>query len=477
LRGQFKELSFHQTVRKHQNLFFQQLLESLRPGEALMTLDYSKWYASDNERIYDLILVVSTRPNPCGPIVELIINNFFVGHHTWMPTAAILTELIKKGIFERLGVKLIHKVSDTGTGFRQTETFHWDTVMSQLTGIEFRSELKAEYHGYSASDQHASVLSRIFDDLRTSSKLVGAEQFAAAVRRYREGAHPQTLAFAYESDLGDKDELIQAIATSTAHRKPQVLIRQFHSFRPFRDNGKLVPGVVTAARLSGEKHTAVLDMRPGVATCDVCSCAKMRPVAAHGRGKKCPSATSELPAIDLTFDDDAAPLSVLTSTTMLPLRFGASLVNRYAKKKPAKRKGSQSKEPASKRLKKDEEEAEEDSTSEDEGMVEPPTVPLEIMDEIWEPLPSAAGQYKANTFSQRRYLIKFQQGTELSTEWVLAEDTNPTPDIRRDIIEQHLLADDPLNHFYDTVKAPWRKIHPNPPAQPPNPKRPKRKCA
>jgi hypothetical protein len=199
LRTEFKELSFHQQVRKHQTVFFQNLLESLRPDEAVMSLDYSKWYGSDNERIYDLILILSTRPQPCGSIVELCINNFFTGHHTWESTAGILTELIKKGIFAQLGLKRIHKVSDTGTGFRQTEALHWDSVMSELTGIELRTELKAEYHGYTASDQHASVLSRIFDDLRTSSKLVGVDQFAAAVRRYREGATPQTLAFAYHN--------------------------------------------------------------------------------------------------------------------------------------------------------------------------------------------------------------------------------------------------------------------------------------
>jgi hypothetical protein len=483
LRAEFKELSFHQTVRHRQNTFFLQLLESLKPGEAVMTQDYSKWYASDSERVYDLILVLITRPQPCGQLVHLCINNFFTGHHNWESTAGVLTSLIKQGTFAALGLKRIHKVSDTGTGFRQTEMLHWDTVISELSGIEFRTELKAEYHGYSASDQHASVLSRIFDDLRTSSKLVGVEQFAAAVRHYREGSTPQTIAFSYEPNPGAKDIVIQTIANSMCHRKPAILIRQFHSFWPYHDeSGKLVPGVVTASRLSGEKHTAVFDMRPAVATCDICSCVKMRPINAHGRGRRCPSATTALPTLDPNFDDDVAPLSVLTTTTMLPVQYGASLVNRYAKKKPPKRKAAPSDHEATpkrhKKVKEDstleEEGGDDDTTSESEGEAGADVlIPLAIVDELWLPLPED-GKYDRFTHSQRRYVVTFQYGTDVVVENILAEDTDPTPAIQVNI-DTHQLADDPLNPFYDKLKAKWRRIHPHPPPQPDNPKRHKAK--
>jgi hypothetical protein len=163
---------------------------------------------------------------------------------------------------------------------------------------------------------------------------------------------------------------------------------------------------------------------------------------------------------------------------MLPIRYGATLVNRYAKKKKTqpKRKAvdEASEGSAPKRPKKEDEEM--DSTEEEEEIEEPDPVPIEIVDEKWEPPPTAKGIYDVDTYTQRRYMVKFKQGNQLSYESVLAEDTHPTPDIRHDIIEQHLLADDPLNPFYNEVRTAWRRAGHTKPKQPPNPKRPRPKA-
>jgi hypothetical protein len=195
-------------------------------------------------------------------IVVRYLDCVFAEPHSWRTIVGILDSLFADNEFK--GIRKIVLVSDNGSGFHQSETFHFYSLIHSLYGIEVDIHMLCPRHAYSLCDSHGGhTKSAAGQDRAATGTLDSASAFASKLRQAHSKGRLQRTTV-YEFDTPDDCDMVRLIEST--HRKPkEVKITHYHAFHTsFFMNGKRhwEDGVVTASATSDKPVSALLDFRP-----------------------------------------------------------------------------------------------------------------------------------------------------------------------------------------------------------------------
>jgi hypothetical protein len=199
----------------------------------------------------------------CTDVIAVrYVDCVFPEAHTWRTIVGILDSLLADGEFKAF--RRLYLVSDNGSGFHQSETFHFYSFIQQLYGIEVSIHMLCPRHAYSLCDAHGGHTKTIgAEDRSATGALDSTTAFAAKLRQaHTKGRLKKTTVYEFD-DPGDCD-IVRFIEEN--HRKPkEIKITHYHTFHTsYVKNGKRTweEGVMTAATTSDEPVSALLDFRP-----------------------------------------------------------------------------------------------------------------------------------------------------------------------------------------------------------------------
>jgi hypothetical protein len=297
----------------------------LGPRDCLIEMDYVCTTSTSNRPIHNLVLAVHYKPEGAGssippdlisslvflPLHMLLhvdyvkiryITNTFEQPHDWRTTVGILDALLTSGEFAQFDH--ITFVSDNGSGFRQSETLHYYTLVRTMHHKHVAVHMLCPRHALNRCDAHGGHIKTTAAQSKAAS--VGVEtasEFSVSlVAATKAGRLREEKCFEFDDpiDCG----VVHWIDAN--HRKPpsaEVAITTFHAFNTYYiENGERLykEGVVTASTTSDSAIGALFDFRPRKRgeRCRRCEQRCFHPVVIKkGEKHECPFKSRSPPAL------------------------------------------------------------------------------------------------------------------------------------------------------------------------------------
>jgi len=185
LRNQFQLLQDHKKRKDEQRESFRQSLKNLKPGKALLILDFkenillggcSEEIHSDfyNKQPHSVLGIVVYHVEKEGEEAKAIFHDFIsnvLSHDTRYVRDCLMT-LVSHQSFQNLKANELELWMDNGPAhFRTYEFIHSMKEVEEQAQAKLSWNFFGEYHGKSPCDQHFSVLSRILKSYENNSSI------------------------------------------------------------------------------------------------------------------------------------------------------------------------------------------------------------------------------------------------------------------------------------------------------------------
>ena len=199
--------------------------QNLQEDEALVYIDFAKFYSSSGAKVKDHIFTVVTRA-PNGTLNRRYIDCFFKGSSCAAATRYIWTDLIEnQGEFD--GCSRLIITGDTGNGYRSWEMLLFYSTWYEKYGIEVELDFLCPRHAHSMCDAHGGNVGRHIADEKKSGWVETPAQCANVVS---DSMIENTTVYSY-AQIDGRDDYDRSLRQNL--QKDLVGIRKLHSFRFF----------------------------------------------------------------------------------------------------------------------------------------------------------------------------------------------------------------------------------------------------